>query len=213
MRSNTVHPSFELNKHQFTKRPFQKKGVVEKSLSHMNNLAPDLVIKERKCQLGALFTASSNILCQTLVKPCSGWNGWPISLLFVRFLPLTINSASLLGCVYTWFPGTDARVQYLWALMWTHLFWRTRARIRARFTVPEYKVLTLYSGTKVGTGSLWARVFRWFQGLLLTVNFFSPFAKMASADGANWTKDNLGTESVDKAPLILYRARELVPWH
>ena len=94
----------------------------------MNNLAPDLVIKERKCQLGALCTASSNILCQTLVRPCSGWNGWPISLLFVRFLPLTINSASLLGCIYTWFPGTDAWVQYLWALMWTHLFWRTRTR-------------------------------------------------------------------------------------
>ena len=65
----------------------------------------------------------------------------------------------------------------------------------------------------MGTGSLWARVFRWFRGLLLTVNFFSPFAKMASADGANWTKDNLGTENVDKAPLILYRARELVAWH
>ena len=45
----------------------------------------------RWLQLGALCTASSNILCQTLVKPCSGWNGWPISLLFVRFLPLTFK--------------------------------------------------------------------------------------------------------------------------
>ena len=54
MRSNTVPLSFELNKHQFTKPLFQKKRVVEKKLSHMNNLAPDLVIKERKCQLGSL---------------------------------------------------------------------------------------------------------------------------------------------------------------
>ena len=48
--------SLELNKHQFTKPPFQKKRVVEKSLSHMNNLAPDLVMKERKCLLGALYS-------------------------------------------------------------------------------------------------------------------------------------------------------------
>ena len=54
MRSNTVPLSFELNKHHFTKPLFQKKRVVEKKLSHMNNLAPDLVIKERKCQLGSL---------------------------------------------------------------------------------------------------------------------------------------------------------------
>ena len=54
MRSNTVPLYLELNKHQFTKPPFQKKRVVEKSLSHMNNLAPDLVIKETKCQLGSL---------------------------------------------------------------------------------------------------------------------------------------------------------------
>ena len=33
---------------------------------------------------------------------------------------------------------------------------------------------------------------------------------MASADGAKWTKDNLGTQSADKST-ILYRARELVP--
>ena len=91
MRSNTVPLSFELNKHQFTKPPFQKKRVVEKSLSHMNlNLAPDLVVKERKCQLGALFTASSNILCQALVKHAVV--DLYISLLFERFLPLTISS-------------------------------------------------------------------------------------------------------------------------
>ena len=91
MRSNTVPLSFELNKHQFTKPPFQKK-VVEKSLSHMNNLASDLVIKERKYQLSALFTASSNIVCQTLVKHAVvEVVDLYISLLFVRFLPLTIK--------------------------------------------------------------------------------------------------------------------------
>ena len=29
---------------------------------------------------------------------------------------------------------------------------------------------------------------------------YAPFAKMVSAEGAKWTKDNLGTQSVDKAP-------------
>ena len=32
---------------------------------------------------------------------------------------------------------------------------------------------------------------------------------MTSADGANWTKDNLGTRRVNKAPFCT-RARELV---
>ena len=35
-------------------------------------------------------------------------------------------------------------------------------------------------------------------------------AKMTSADGAKWTKDNLGTRRVNKAPFCT-RARELVP--
>ena len=35
-------------------------------------------------------------------------------------------------------------------------------------------------------------------------------AKMKSADGAKWTKDNLGTRRVNKAPFCT-RARELVP--
>ena len=43
-----------------------------------------------------------------------------------------------------------------------------------------------------------------------TVNVFAPFAKMASADGAKWTKDNLGTQSVDKAPFCTVPG-ELVP--
>ena len=59
--------------------------------------------------------------------------------------------------------------------------------------------LVLGPGTKVGTRSLCARVSLSFRGVLPTVNFFAPFAKMASADGAKWTKDNLGTQSVDKA--------------
>ena len=29
---------------------------------------------------------------------------------------------------------------------------------------------------------------------------YAPFAKMVSAERAKWTKDNLGTQSVDKAP-------------
>ena len=64
----------------------------------------------------------------------------------------------------------------------------------------SFKVETLYSGTKVGLRSLCARVFLSFRGVLPPVNFLDPFAKMASADGAKWTKDNLGSQSVDKAP-------------
>ena len=43
-----------------------------------------------------------------------------------------------------------------WALMWTHLFLSTRARIRARFQCPS-RGSRPCTGTKVGTGSLCAR--------------------------------------------------------
>ena len=64
--------------------------------------------------------------------------------------------------------------------------------------VPEYKVKTLYSGTYVGTGSLCARVFPWFQGTfthnpLLYIPItpcYSPLANMAF-DGAKWTKEEI----------------------
>ena len=39
--------------------------------------------------------------------------------------------------------------------------------------VPENKVETLYSGTQVGTGSLCDLLFRWFRGVLPTINFFT----------------------------------------
>ena len=72
----------------------------------------------------------------------------------------------------------------------------------------ENKVETLYSGTKVGTGSLCAPAFPLFprsftHNQLLHIPItpcYAPFAKMVSAEGAKWTKDNLGTQSVDKAP-------------
>ena len=42
--------------------------------------------------------------------------------------------------------------------------------------------------------------FPWVPRSFTTLNFFALFAKMASVDGAKWTKDNLGTQSVGKAP-------------
>ena len=61
------------------------------------------------------------------------------------------------------------------------------------WTNVQQKVQTLYSGTKVGTGSLCTRVFRWWFCWPIT-SCYTPFAKMSSADGAKWTKDNLGTQ-------------------
>ena len=80
--------------------------------------------------------------------------------------------------------------------------YRTMSQVLLQLVVArsQAKVSTLYSDTKVGTGSLCARVFRWFREVLPTINSFAPFVKMASADGAKWMKDNLGTQSVDKAP-------------
>ena len=117
------------------------------------------------------------------------------------FIAARVFKAPHLGCAFTLglrvlVPEYNTR----WALMRTHLFLSTGVRIRARFQCPSTRSIPLYSGTKVGTGSLCARVFRWFRGVLPTINFFALFAKMASADGPKWTKDNLGTQSLDKAP-------------
>ena len=117
------------------------------------------------------------------------------------FIAARVFKAPHLGCAFklglrVLVPEYNTR----WALMRTHLFLSTGARIRARFQCPSTRSIPLYSGTKVGTGSLCARVFRWFRGVLPTINFFALFAKMASADGPKWTKDNLGTQSLDKAP-------------
>ena len=76
--------------------------------------------------------------------------------------------------------------------------------------MPEYKVSTLYLGTKVGTGSLCSRVFRRFRGVLPRSTTSLLLQHLASADGAKWTKDNLGTQSVDKAPFCTVPG-ELVP--
>ena len=73
------------------------------------------------------------------------------------------------------------------------IYAKIRYTVSSIFAIGCSKVSTLYSDTKVGTGSLCARVFRWFREVLPTVNSFAPFTKMASADGAKWMKDNLGT--------------------
>ena len=47
-------------------------------------------------------------------------------------------------------PEYDSR----WALMWTHLFFKYPRQNSGTVPVPEYKVKTLYLGTKVGTDIL-----------------------------------------------------------
>ena len=57
--------------------------------------------------------------------------------------------------------------------MWTHLFsWYPRQN-SGTVPVPEYKVSTLYSGTKLGTESLCEHIFRWCPGTLPTNHLFS----------------------------------------
>ena len=59
------------------------------------------------------------------------------------------------------------------APMWTHLFsWYPRQN-SGTVPVPEYKVSTLYSGTKLGTESLCEHIFRWCPGTLPTNHLFS----------------------------------------
>ena len=53
----------------------------------------------------------------------------------------------LYGRVHTWCLGTVPKYDTRWALMWTHPFLSTHARIRS----PKYKNETLFYGTKVGT--------------------------------------------------------------
>ena len=94
--------------------------------------------------------------------------------------------------------------------MCTHLFLSTCAKIRTRCRCPRTRSRPCTRALiKVGTGSLCAPAFplvpRSFthNQLLLHIPItpcYAPFAKMVSADGAKRTKDNLGTQSVDKAP-------------
>ena len=59
------------------------------------------------------------------------------------------------------------------APMGTHLFsWYPRQN-SGTVPVPEYKVSTLYSGTKLGTESLCEHIFRWCPGTLPTNHLFS----------------------------------------
>ena len=60
--------------------------------------------------------------------------------------------------------GTGARVRYLLGTNVNTRFFQVPTPESGHGRVPEYKVKTLYSGTYVGTGSLCARVFPWFQG-------------------------------------------------
>ena len=99
--------------------------------------------------------------------------------------------------------------------MCTHLFLSTCAKIRTRCRCPRTRSRPCTRALiKVGTGSLCAPAFplvpRSFthNQLLLHIPItpcYAPFAKMVSADGAKRTKDNLGTQSVDKAPTFRWR--------
>ena len=96
---------------------FKKRGLVEKSLSHMNNLAPDLVIKERKCQLGSLRNwqycvgARLKFWQRSRVPHCSWRLRRQISLDYITTaLPpnltrLLHNTASYAG--YNWVPSVQ----------------------------------------------------------------------------------------------------------
>ena len=57
--------------------------------------------------------------------------------------------------------------------MWTHLFSRYPRQNLGTVPVPEYKVSTLYSGSKLGTESLCEHIFRWCPGTLPTNHLFS----------------------------------------
>lgn len=75
--------------------------------------------------------------------------GLPFTMIYWQFFPLfsfLVFLPFLLLC-----PGTVPEYSTRWARMWTHLFSSVQARIQARST--------LYSGTKVGTGSLCAHSF------------------------------------------------------
>ena len=94
--------------------------------------------------------------------------------------------------------------------MCTNLFLSTCAKIRTRCRCPRTRSRPCTRALiKVGTGSLCAPAFPLFprsftRNQLLHIPItpcYAPFAKMVSAEGAKWTKDNLGTQSVDKVPL------------
>ena len=74
-----------------------------------------------------------------------------------------------LGSVHTWCPfystpGTNVNTPFF--------TWHPRQN-SGTVPVPEYKVLTLYSGTKLGTESLCEHIFRWCPGTLPTNHLFS----------------------------------------
>ena len=111
---------------------------------------------------------------------------------------------SLLGCVHTWYPGTGARVRYS---LGTQLFLSTCANIRTWCRCPRTRSRPCTRALKWALGpyetcfSVGSQEFypqSTSSHTLTPCN--APFAKMVSAERAKWTKDNLGTQSVDKAP-------------
>ena len=111
---------------------------------------------------------------------------------------------SLLGCVHTWYPGTGARVRYSLGIQ---LFLSTCANIRTWCRCPRRRSRHCTRALKGALGpyetcfSVGSQEFypqSTFSHTLTPCN--APFAKMVSAERAKWTKDNLGTQSVDKAP-------------
>ena len=71
-------------------------------------------------------------------------------------------------------PGHRARVLFYAGHQCEHTFFPSTPRQNSgTVPVPEYKVSTLYSGTKLGTESLCEHIFRWCPGTLPTNHLFS----------------------------------------
>ena len=69
---------------------------------------------------------------------------------FLLFFPVLCCYVNVLSHVYTWCPSTVLVHDYRWALMWTHRFFKDLPQNSGPVSVPECKVETLYSDTKVG---------------------------------------------------------------
>ena len=79
----------------------------------------------------------------------------------------------VLGSVHTWCPGTvPGFCSTPGTNVNTPFSWYPRLN-SGTVPVPEYKVSTLYSGTKLGTESLCEHIFRWCPGTLPTNHLFS----------------------------------------
>ena len=114
---------------------------------------------------------------------------------------------------------TQIHIDVVLTKIWRHKSVKTRitrlkfgaltlgARVRYSLGSNENTTFFEYPRQNPGmAGSLCTRFFHWFRGSFThnqlfripITPFYAAFAKTASADGAKWTKANLGTQSVDK---------------